>query len=81
LIVEPMMMLLPLTCQPSVPKSGVPPSAPMIPPMKSFANAVTTAPNATPITTATARSMTFPRNRKSRNPLIIACAPLRPRAG
>ena len=41
--------------------------------MKSLANAAMTAPKAVPRTTATARSMTLPRSRKSLNPLIT-CA-------
>src|SRR3712207_6032597 len=43
---------------------------------KSATNAVTTAPNAAPMTTATARSTTFPRSTKSRNSLSILCPPL-----
>src|SRR3954469_16412422 len=41
---------------------------------KRATKAVTTAPNAAPMTTATARSMTLPRRMKSRNSLIIMLA-------
>src|SRR5881275_589050 len=38
---------------------------------RSLMKAVTTAPKATPITTATARSITLPRSRKARNSFSI----------
>src|SRR5689334_14402262 len=50
-------------------KSGCPPIAAMIGVRMSATNAVTTAPNAAPITTATARSTTLPRMMNSRKPL------------
>jgi hypothetical protein len=58
--------------KPARPKFGVPPIAPMMPPMKSVANAFTTVPKAAPMTNATARSITLPRMMKSRNPLSMA---------
>ena len=55
---------------PRMPSSGV---------MMSATSEVTMAPNAAPSTTATARSMMLPRNRKSRNsPIISHHLPVRP---
>ena len=64
LMKSPMKNLLAPMVSTQAEKSGRPPAMPMIGVMMSFTNAVTTAPNATPITTATARSTTLPRNRK-----------------
>src|SRR5215217_4053701 len=49
------------------PKSGSPPTAAISGVMRSFTTAFTTAVNAVPITTATARSTMFPRSTKARN--------------
>ena len=50
-------------------KSGLPKSAAMIGVRRSLTRALTTAVNAAPMTTATARSTTLPRRMKSRNSL------------
>src|SRR3954464_5150701 len=55
----------------SVEKSGLPPIAAISGVTKDATNAVTTAPNAAPITTATASSTTLPRRMKSRNSLSM----------
>src|SRR5437764_758606 len=55
-----------LSCE----KSGLPPNAAMNGVIRSFTSAVTTAPNAAPITTAIARSTTLPRSRNERKPFI-----------
>ena len=52
-------------------KSGWPPIAPIRGVMRSLTSAFTIAPNVLPITTATARSTTFPLSKKSRNPFNI----------
>src|SRR5690606_34284806 len=52
-------------------KSGAPPASAMIGVIRFVTMELTTAVNATPMTTATARSTTFPRNRKSLKPLSI----------
>src|ERR1017187_10024933 len=52
-------------------KSGLPTTAAMIGVMRSFTSAVTTAPKAPPITTATARSTTLPRITNSLKPWNI----------
>src|SRR5436309_15193364 len=57
-------------------KSGLPAMAAIDGVNRSLTMAVTTAPNAPPITTATARSRTLPRITNCRNPLNMA-APLR----
>ena len=44
--------------------------------MRLEVNAATSAVNAAPMTTATARSMTFPRRMKSLKPLIMVASPL-----
>src|SRR5215213_9106052 len=49
------------------PNSGSPPTAAISGVMRSFTTAFTTAVNAVPITTATARSTMFPRSTKARN--------------
>src|SRR5437763_2230339 len=51
-------------------KSGLPPMAAISGVMKLPVNAVTRAPKATPMSTATARSTTLPRSRNFRNPLM-----------
>src|SRR3954447_21271692 len=51
-------------------KSGLPPMAAISGVMKLSVNAVTRAPKATPMSTATARSTTLPRSRNFRNPLM-----------
>src|ERR1051326_701069 len=43
---------------------------------RSFTKALTTAPNAAPMTTATARSTTLPRSRNARNPFNESPPPL-----
>ncbi len=50
-------------------KSGFPPIAPIIGVIISFTSAVTIEPNATPITTPTAKSTTLPFNINCLNPL------------
>ena len=52
-------------------KSGFPPIAAISGVMNDETNAATSAPNAAPITTATASSTTLPRNTKSRNSLSM----------
>src|SRR5918992_3949398 len=60
----------------SSPKSGLPPISAISGVTKLATKPVTTAPNAAPTTTATARSTTLPRRMKSRNslstPLLLA---------
>src|SRR4051794_4897098 len=56
-------------------KSGLPPIAARIGVMKSLVNAVTRAPNAAPMSTATARSTTLPRRMNARKP--FTASPLR----
>ena len=68
---SPTKNLLPLTVKTSPEKFGVPPKAPINGVIISLTSASTIFPNAAPITTATARSTTFPRNIKSRNPFNI----------
>src|SRR3954451_2404251 len=55
----------------SAEKSGLPPIAAISGVTNDATNAVTTAPNAAPITTATASSTTLPRRTKSRNSLSM----------
>src|SRR5579864_196948 len=55
----------------SAEKSGFPTSAAINGVSKSFTSAVTMAPKAPPMTTATARSTTLPRNRNSLKPFSI----------
>src|SRR5690348_13935119 len=52
-------------------KSGLPPMAAISGVKMLVTSAVTTAPKAAPMTTATARSTTFPRKRNFLNPCII----------
>src|SRR5579884_3106087 len=52
-------------------KSGLPPMAAMSGVSRSLTSAVTTAPNAPPMTTATARSITLPRSRNCRRPFTM----------
>ncbi len=61
LMKSPIRNLLPLIVNSIAEKSGFPTMAAMNGVIRSLTNAVTTAPNATPITTATARSRTLPR--------------------
>src|SRR5438874_7739882 len=61
LIKSPIGNLVPLTVNSIAEKSGFPTMAAINGVIRSFTSAVTTAPNATPITTATARSRTLPR--------------------
>jgi hypothetical protein len=64
--------VLPLIVKESRLKSGSPKIAAMSGVSRFSTNAAMTAPNAAPMTTATARSTTFPRIRKSRNSFRIA---------
>ena len=61
----------PLIVNARVEKSGLPPIAAISGVMNDATNAVTRAPNAAPMTTATASSTTFPRSTKSRNSLSM----------
>src|SRR4051812_253655 len=70
----------PLTLKKSLLKSGFPPIAAINGVTKLAVNAVTTAPNAAPMTTATARSTTLPRSRNFLNPLNEASSGLVDRA-
>src|ERR1700693_3267685 len=67
------LMKLPIMTEPALTpeKSGVPPIIPMIGVMRSLTRDSTMAPNATPMMTPTARSMTLPRATKSRKPLSM----------
>src|ERR1035437_310334 len=60
-----------LMVKPSREKSAFPMRAAISGVMRSFTRAFTTAVNAAPTTTATARSVTFPRARNARNPLNV----------
>src|SRR3954449_9067996 len=64
----------PLIVKTSALKSGLPTIAAISGVTKLATKAVTTAPNAAPMTTATARSITLPRRMKSLNSLIIMLA-------
>src|SRR5436309_3553125 len=59
----------------SLEKSGFPMIAAMIGVIRSATKAVTTAPNATPITMPTARSTTLPRSRNALNSFTIGASP------
>src|ERR1039458_3058690 len=69
---SPIGNLLPLMVKTVPEKSGLPTTAAMIGVRRSFTNAVTTAPKAPPITTATARSITLPRITNFLKPFSIA---------
>src|SRR5207244_13536821 len=71
LMKSPTSSALPLTVTTIAEKSGLPAIAAMSGMTRSFTSAATTAPNAPPITTATARSRTLPRRRNCRKPLNI----------
>lgn len=75
LMKSPIRKALPLMVNWTAEKSGWPPIAAMSGVIKSLTRASTIALNAAPITTATARSTTFPRKIKSRNSLSIPCPP------
>src|SRR2546430_14769092 len=68
---SPINSLLPLTSRAIAEKSGFPAIAAMSGVRRSLTSAVTTAPNAAPMTTATARSTTLPRRMNSLKPLNI----------
>src|SRR5215471_3558544 len=72
LMKSPMGNLLPLTVNAIAEKSGLPPSAARRGVIRSFTRAVTTAPKAPPMTTATARSITLPRSMNCLKPLSIS---------
>ena len=65
---SPIRKALPLTVNTIAEKSGWATTAAMSGVSRSFTNALTTVPNAAPITTATARSMTLPRRTNCLNP-------------
>jgi len=65
---SPTMNLLLFTVNEIAEKSGIPPNAPISGITKLLTNAVTTLPNATPITTPTAISTTLPFRIKFLNP-------------
>ncbi len=67
---SPISSLLPLRFIEMLEKSGEPTTAAMIGVNRSLTSAVTTAPNAAPITTATARSSTLPRRMNCLKPFI-----------
>src|ERR1700730_3946109 len=75
LMKSPIGNLLPLIVNSIAEKSGFPTMAAMNGVIISLTNAVTTAPNATPITTATARSRTLPRKINCLKPCNIATSP------
>src|SRR5947209_2941014 len=64
-------MFAPLTVQTNAEKSGLPTMAAISGVTMLVTNEVTTAPNAAPITTATARSITLPRKMNCLNPVSI----------
>src|SRR6266545_4442107 len=68
---SPIGNLLPFTSNWMAEKSGFPTNAAIRGVIRSFTSAVTTAPNAPPITTATARSMTLPRDRNCLKPFSM----------
>src|SRR5581483_8050610 len=72
LMKSPIRNFEPLTVKNQAEKSGRPPKAPISGVIRSLTAAWTTAPNAAPITTATARSTTLPRNRNFWNPPIVS---------
>ncbi len=67
---SPIRNLLPFTSKAMDEKSGFPTMAAMMGVIRSLTSAVTTAPNAAPITTATARSITLPRSMNCLKPFI-----------
>ena len=67
----PYLNVEPLIVNVSSAKSGLPPIAAISGVTRSATNAATTAPNAAPMTTATARSTTLPRRMNSRNSLSM----------
>src|SRR5581483_660523 len=67
---SPIGNLLPLTVKTIAEKSGLPTMAAISGVSRSFTKAVTTAPKAAPMTTATARSTTLPRIRNCRKPFM-----------
>src|SRR4051812_6411648 len=69
---SPYRNLLPFTSNVRAEKSCFPTIAAISGVKRSLTNDVTTAPNAAPITTATARSTTLPRNRNCLKPFMIA---------
>src|SRR3954468_16944224 len=68
---DPYVNRAPLIVNASDAKSGFPPIAAISGVMKLATNAVTSAPNDAPMTTATARSTRLPRNRKSLKPFTV----------
>src|ERR1700674_3520869 len=72
LMKSPIRNVLWLTVNAMAEKSGLPKIAAMSGVIRSLTTAVTTAPNAPPMITATARSRTFPRNTNCLKPLSIA---------
>src|SRR5262249_21177991 len=74
LMKSPIRKRLPLMAKLTAEKSGTPPKIPMMGVTMSLTSACTTPVNATPITTATARSTTLPRRMNLRNPLICVCS-------
>ena len=68
---SPTRNLLALISKAIAEKSGLPTMAAMNGVIRSFTSAVITAPNAPPMTTATARSMTLPRSRNCLKPFSI----------
>jgi hypothetical protein len=71
LMKSPSKNLLPLTSNCIAEKSGLPTMAAISGVIRSFTRAVTMAPNAAPMTTATAKSSTLPRMMNCLNPLIV----------
>ncbi len=69
---RPYLKMLPLIENARPEKSGLPKIAAISGVIRLSTKALTTAPKAAPMTTATARSTTLPRRMKSRNPLIMA---------
>src|SRR5712692_4403263 len=68
---SPYRNLLLLIVKERLAKSGLPPIAAISGVTRSFTNAVTTTPNAVPMTTATARSTTLPLSKKVRKPFKV----------
>jgi hypothetical protein len=71
LMKSPIMNLLLFTSKMMAEKSGFSAIAAMSGVIRSFTRAVTTAPQAAPMTTATARSITLPRIKNYRKPFSI----------
>src|SRR5438034_11636680 len=67
---SPIRNLLPFTVKKRAEKAGIFPKTPMMGVMRSLTSACTTPAKAAPITTATARSTTFPRRMNFLNPLM-----------